>query len=56
MNGLAGTSADVLYWRGRNQEVDYVVRAGRKVVAIEVTSGRRKNSLPGLAAFDRQFR
>jgi uncharacterized protein len=39
------------YWRDRNREADFVVTSGRSVLAIEVTSGRRKGSLPGLAAF-----
>jgi len=42
---------DVFYWRERGHEVDFVLRANRHLVAIEVTSGRRKDSLPGLDAF-----
>lgn len=48
------TNADLYYWREGNVEADWVVRRGQDVVAFEVTSGRRKNSLPGLAAFARQ--
>jgi hypothetical protein len=51
VNSLAGSEAEVLYWRERNREVDYVLRRGQTVVPIEVSSGRRKDSLPGLAAF-----
>lgn len=39
------------YWRDRNREVDFVVEAPRSTTAIEVTSGRRKDALPGLDAF-----
>ncbi len=42
---------EVTYWRDRNREVDFVVRTGRSLTAIEVTSGRRKDALPGLRAF-----
>jgi hypothetical protein len=37
--------------RERNREVDYVVKAGRTVTAIEVKSGRVVETLPGMAAF-----
>ncbi|HET6202472.1 MAG TPA: ATP-binding protein [Planctomycetota bacterium] len=55
-NGLDGTSVELLYWRERNHEVDFVLRAGKTVTAIEVKSGRRKETLPGLDAFARTFR
>jgi len=35
--------------------VDFVLRAGRAVVAIEVKSGRAPVALPGLAAFSEAF-
>ena len=57
VNGLAGTRDEVLYWRDRGREVDYVVRGGdQSSCVIEVTSGRRKESLPRLDAFDKAFR
>jgi len=34
----------------RNREVDFVVRAGKSLVAIEVKSTRRRDTLPGMAA------
>lgn len=43
---------EVLYWRERDREVDFVLRRGRQVTAIEVKSGRRRDGLPGLAAFE----
>jgi predicted AAA+ superfamily ATPase len=53
LNHLQGLPYEVTYWRQRNDEVDYVVRAGDNVWAIEVKSGRpgRKQ---GMAAFSRQ--
>ena len=43
------------YWRERNREVDFVVRAGRNLIAIEVKSGLSQRRLPGLTAFDHAF-
>lgn len=51
---LAGT-CEVYYWRERNREVDFVVKAGRDVTAIEVKSGRARDTLPGTAAFAGAF-
>lgn len=44
------------YWRDRNQEVDFVVQAGRRVATIEVKSGRAPQTHPGTAAFVQAFR
>lgn len=54
-NAAAAGRCEVFYWRERNREVDLVVRAGRRVVAIEVKSGRRRDTQPGLAAFTAAF-
>ncbi len=54
-NGLQGTQAELCYWSGRNREVDFVLRRGERVVAIEVKSGRRKTSLSGIEAFATAF-
>jgi len=56
LNGSTGTATDVFYWRDRGLEVDFVLRHGRSLVAIEVKSGRRRDSLPGLAAFSKAFK
>src|SRR5947208_7340798 len=39
-NAAAGGACELFYWRERNREVDFVVRAGRTVIAIAVKSGR----------------
>ncbi|HZL05539.1 MAG TPA: ATP-binding protein [Coriobacteriia bacterium] len=54
-NAAARGVCEVFYWRDRNREVDFVVRAGRALVAIEVKSGRRTDTLPGMAAFAEAF-
>lgn len=43
---------EVLYWRDRGKEVDFVVQRGKGLTAIEVKSGPRRDDLPGLAAFE----
>jgi hypothetical protein len=50
-NAAALGSCQLHYWRDRNREVDFVVRAGKSLVAIEVKSSRRRDSLPGMGAF-----
>ena len=54
-NAAAGGSIEVYYWRHRGREVDFVVRAGGRLTAVEVKSGKRRGSLPGMAAFDAAF-
>jgi hypothetical protein len=55
-NGLKGTGVDVHYWAGRNREVDYIICRGSSLVTVEVKSGRKRTSLPGVAEFSKQFR
>jgi hypothetical protein len=55
LNGAAGTSIGVRYWLDRNREVDLVLASGKRLVAIEVNSGRRRTAFPGLAAFEQAF-
>ncbi len=56
LNSSFGTNISVTYWRERNHEVDFVLQQGKKLVAIEVKSGRRREALPGMAAFVQQFK
>ena len=55
-NAAASGACELFYWREGNREVDFVLRAGRVVVAIEVKSGRAPSALPGLAAFGEAFK
>jgi uncharacterized protein len=55
-NAAASGDCEVFYWREGNREVDFVVRAGRRVTAIEVKSGRPADRLPGLEAFRAAFK
>lgn len=55
-NAAASGECELFYWRERNHEVDFVVRAGRAVTAIEVKSGRGRDTHPGLAAFAAAFK
>ena len=54
-NAAASGSCELFYWRERNREVDFVVRAGEAVVAIEVKRARASTALPGMAAFAKAF-
>jgi predicted AAA+ superfamily ATPase len=55
-NAAASGRMEVFYWRDRNKEVDFILRAGRRIIAIEVKSGRTREAQPGLAAFADAFK
>lgn len=55
-NAAAMRECELFYWRERNQEVDFVAKSGRRLLAIEVKSGRTPQAHPGLAAFTAAFR
>lgn len=51
---LVRTGEELFYWREGTAEVDFVLRKGRALWAIEVKSGRKKSSA-GLAKFKDRF-
>lgn len=55
-NGAATERFELFYWREGNLEVDFVLRSGRALAAIEVKSGGVRDSHSGLAAFVREYR
>ena len=55
LNTAHGTTIEVAYWRDRNWEVDFVLHQGKKVVAVEVKSGRSRECLPGMEAFSKAY-
>jgi predicted AAA+ superfamily ATPase len=55
-NAAAARVCELFYWRERNREVDFVLRAGKTVVVIEVKSGRSPDVLPGLGIFAETFK
>ncbi len=56
INGIRGTDIELYYWREGAAEVDFVLRRGNQVTAIEVKSGRKVAKLSGLKAFEASFR
>ncbi len=55
-NGIVGTDIELFYWSSRNREVDFVLKRGRTLTAIEVKSGRKKGTLPGIETFSKEFK
>lgn len=55
-NAAAAGECTLHYWRDRDREVDFVAQAGRRIIAIEVKSGRAPLAHPGTAAFAETFK
>ena len=55
VNSSRGRPIEVFYWLDRNREVDFVLYQGDTIAAIEVKSSARRRTVPGTAAFSRQF-
>ncbi len=47
----ARTGGELFYWRDRNDEVDYIIKSGRKLIAVEVKSGLNADKTKGLSMF-----
>ncbi|MFZ3062688.1 MAG: ATP-binding protein [Actinomycetota bacterium] len=55
LNIAADKRIGLFYWREGDKEVDFVIQDGKRLIAIKVKSGRAKESLSGMAAFDKHF-
>lgn len=55
-NATASGECELFYWRECNREVDFVVKSGRRLIAIEVKSGCTRDIPAGVAAFAEAFR
>lgn len=55
-NGALRGECTLHYWREGNREVDFVVQVGRRLVAIEVKTGRAPAVHAGTAAFAAAFK
>lgn len=55
LNSVKGKSIEVFYWRERDKEVDFVLRRGNFVTAIEVKTGHKHDHLPGMGLFAKEF-
>jgi len=55
-NAAAAGECELFYWRERNHEVDFVVKRGRRLTAIEVKAGRAPQAHAGTAAFTQSFK
>ncbi len=55
-NAQSSGICEVFYWREGNREVDFVVRTGRLLVAMEVKSGRTRQTQAGMARFSDAFK
>ena len=51
----AGRDVRIYYWRDGRHEVDFVLERARRLIAIEVKSGRRQGRPVGLDAFRDRF-
>lgn len=54
-NAATAGECELFYWRDRGQEVDFVTKAGSRLTAIEVKSGRSPQAHAGAAAFAAAF-
>jgi predicted AAA+ superfamily ATPase len=55
VNSAANLQAEVFYWRERNREVDFVLRSGKTLVALEVKSGSAPQMHSGMAEFRKRY-
>lgn len=53
LNSIRGTQIEIYYWHEKNKEVDFILKRGSSLVAIEVKSSLRNEALSGMHAFSK---
>lgn len=56
LNATTGSDISLYYWRVGQHEVDFILKGRGRVVALEVTSARSKDSLSGMERFSEEYR
>jgi len=56
INESVNTGIEIYYWRERNKEVDFIAEKSGQTVAIEVKSGKKRLTLPGIQEFSKKFK
>jgi predicted AAA+ superfamily ATPase len=54
LNAMLNSDLKLMYWRHSNDEVDFVLKNGEKIIGIEVKSGPDKRT-GGMQAFSKKF-
>lgn len=54
-NAAACGECEVYYWRDQSHEVDFVLKRGSRIVAVEVKSTRARHTPAGIGAFAKAF-
>ncbi|MBI5124348.1 MAG: ATP-binding protein, partial [Candidatus Omnitrophica bacterium] len=56
VNEGAGHGMELYYWRRGNNEVDFILSKGGDLTAIEVKSGKKQTTIPGLTIFAKRYK
>ena len=56
LNSIRGTQIELFYWREGDKEVDFVLKYGDKITAIEVKSGAENFRRSGIDRFVKEFK
>lgn len=55
LNAIRGTQIELFYWREGDKEVDFVLKHGDNITAIEVKSGSKSMKFSGMDLFVKEF-
>ena len=55
VNDAKSKRIEIFYWLNRNREVDFILRLGKTLTAIEVKSTAKSYTLPGMETFCKTF-
>ncbi len=54
-NATSDINMQIFYWRSGNFEVDFIIKKGTKIAAIEVKSSKRETTLPSMVEFKKNY-
>jgi hypothetical protein len=55
INESINSGMEIFYWRERNREVDFVLKKDKKIIALEIKSGKKETALPGIEELSKKY-
>lgn len=55
INESINTGLEIFYWRERNKEVDFVLKKDDRIIALEIKTGKKEATLPGIDEFSKKY-
>lgn len=55
LNSSFGTRIKIFYWREDNRSIDFILKIGKTIIAVDVNSAKKGKNIQGIEAFTKKY-